>query len=616
MDPKTAGIVGRQRNISEGKGLLGSRSINVPKAGRGRSASPAGSVASSVVSAAADSPQSPITSRSSSPPTSPGGRIPPSFLAATLPDDGGPGAATPSSTRAEAGEEVPQLSIPVTPVEGHHVDVPPASNASPLYDLVPSNLRLAAAEQMLRGLSAQSATGSFSSSLAMHPDTSSRQSDEQRSMMKDVSEISTPTSTPRAVGRDLEGSARGEGSLDGEGDMDDLRSRLEGLGRDARESDLAPGAQHDEDPNAASDLEALKSGELKTHKSAHKQNSLIQDPMDDMAGAGVVQVQEEQVLPNSHVKQSVSLGQGVLATNVEQSGGLVGQDPAEGNLQEMEQGTVGQMGGMSKSSEAMVDDEKPGDKSRGAAEEDEPKTTPANGRSSKEAVFAGGVDEPSTKIMSSVLDETTILPEPTVAERQGNDDAAPKPIQMHIEPAPIAQPAEADIASDRAPEPVSADQAESSTTDAVSPTFPTAPNDEPDTLQPLGPPDPSPVDPTFIKSFPEVPDEERPRVEVHVSSSPVNTPQKGLLSSTRTPGTPLADLPGHSKSLPGPFTTEQQTPSGTGRERVQLEVDTTPNPVPGLSKRLSTRKSPKSPLLDDEDPGDFEPGEGWAVVTK
>jgi hypothetical protein len=35
--------------------------------------------------------------------------------------------------------------------------------------------------------------------------------------------------------------------------------------------------------------------------------------------------------------------------------------------------------------------------------------------------------------------------------------------------------------------------------------------------------------------------------------------------------------------------------------------------LPPRQKRISF--TPRSPLLDDEDPGDFEPGEGWAVVT-
>ena len=46
-----------------------------------------------------------------------------------------------------------------------------------------------------------------------------------------------------------------------------------------------------------------------------------------------------------------------------------------------------------------------------------------------------------------------------------------------------------------------------------------------------------------------------------------------------------------------------------------MEVEGTPFATKS-AKRLSTRRSPKSPLLDDEDPGDFEPGEGYVVVTK
>ena len=339
-----------------------------------------------------------------------------------------------------------------------------------------------------------------------------------------------------------------------------------------------------------------------------------------------MQLQSEQLLRDSEVKQSVAFGQRIVDPNEspgsEQSRVLLGEDTEEINPHEMAQGSVGKTDVTSKPSKAIEEDDRPRDKSRRAAQDDEPSTTPGNERSPKEAISAEGDEQRSTKRMSSVLDETTILPVPDLADGQGNNDAAHKPIQMHVEPAPITQPAEAQEPSDRASEPVRSGEADSSITGIASPTFPTAPNDEPDSLHPSGAPNFSstgtstPVDPTFIKAFPAVPDEERPRVEVHVSSSPVNTPQKGLPSSTQAPGTPLADLPGHSKSLTQPPANEQQTPSGTGRETVQLEVDTTPNSLLGSSRRLSSRKSPKSPLLDDEDPGDFEPGEGWAVVTK
>ncbi|KAI9639267.1 uncharacterized protein MKK02DRAFT_29367 [Dioszegia hungarica] len=269
LDPKSAGHIpssGSLRKVSESRGLIGNRipssvsggsvaglaasntgsggnPIPAPKStvsAVGRPSSPTESMDSSTPSAPADS-GSPGTSRSSSPPTSPGGGLPPSLLAATLPDYGGPGAMTPSSTRADAGEEQEDRSAPATPVVGASIQLPPAE-----YDLVPGNLKLATAAQMSRGLSATSAAPhtfapSVTSSLASQYDPSS-QGNEEEQMMQAVSGISTPTGTPKGQRRELEDSTRGEGSVRDEGsvmgdgeeaeqkkDMEGVNRKLEGL---------------------------------------------------------------------------------------------------------------------------------------------------------------------------------------------------------------------------------------------------------------------------------------------------------------------------------------------------------------------------------------------------
>lgn len=132
--------------------------------------------------------------------------------------------------------------------------------------------------------------------------------------------------------------------------------------------------------------------------------------------------------------------------------------------------------------------------------------------------------------------------------------------------------------------------------------FPAAPTDTPtvslsDSGQ--GETKPStPLDPSFLKAFPSVPDtsnqedpskidSDRVRVEVIVPPSPERT--TGVQASVvETEGDAVAPL------NPEAAAAEQSDPD----------------------KRASFGKKPppKSPLLDDEDPGDFE--EGWATVTK
>ncbi|OCF30699.1 hypothetical protein I316_07663 [Kwoniella heveanensis BCC8398] len=326
LDPKTAGMIntggGGARRISENRGLIGNRipsmgsqghvnpvtgqltgtstggnsasggtgtppgsSTPAPGAKPGgaavaRSASPAGSIDSSVVSGTVESSTSPITSRSSSPPTSPGasaGGIPQNLLSATLPqlDDSGTGAATPSSTRAEAGDTVSELSlsVPSTPTA---TGTPPLP--APEYDLVAPNLKLATANAaanagssstigagtgvapnpMVRGLSAQSAASrAFAPSISSSLATQSRGSEEETQMMQDVSGVSTPMGTPRAARRELgEGSVVGEGSVIGENDVEELGNKLQNLEVDKEDQERTPEPPKEEQERGTAKIES------------------------------------------------------------------------------------------------------------------------------------------------------------------------------------------------------------------------------------------------------------------------------------------------------------------------------------------------------------------------
>ena len=252
-------------------------------------------------------------------------------------------------------------------------------------------------------------------------------------------------------------------------------------------------------------------------------------------------------------------------------------------------------------------------KVNGAEDEDEDGTTPpADGAMPTVKDSTAEADAPST--VQKIGDAAIILPSPGPADRDANATLENKPVQVHLEPAPIAQPAvPTQPAGESTPISQPAELDEAATTGIASPTFPHAPDDDPDTLDPLDNRGSSltgtstPLDPAFLKTFPEVPDEAKPRVQVHVSS-PANTPSKPKSGSNSVHETPLADLPGRSKSLSNLAAEDEQSGG--------LDEDANPQARERLAKRLSTRKSPKSPLLDDEDPGDFEPGEGWAVVTK
>lgn len=220
-------------------------------------------------------------------------------------------------------------------------------------------------------------------------------------------------------------------------------------------------------------------------------------------------------------------------------------------------------------------------------------------------------------------DQTNAKAEPvsddTPVEAKGESKSESKPMQIQIEPAPIAQPASpSDEDSTSLTIPDTSDE-QTPSVEINPPTFPAPPSEDPDVVDPISQAQSgatTPLDPAIARSFPDVPDESKPRVQVHVSS-PLNTPQKERPQETfetATNATPVgvADLPGKSKSL---STTSLSLSAEGGDEASGSEAERAPGGG-GHKRRLSARKSPKSPLLGDEDPGDFEPGEGWAVVTK
>ncbi|ORY26152.1 hypothetical protein BCR39DRAFT_541999 [Naematelia encephala] len=692
FDARTAGIPipTGQRKISEQRGLIGNRipSVSGGKV-QGRDTSPAGSVDSSVHSAAVASSGSPNTSRSSSPSTSPGPGLPPSLLVSTLPDDIPTGAMTPSSTRAEAGDSTSEFSAPSTPVANAAPELPP-----PEYDLVPGNLRFAAAGMPwdLANSSGylQSVAPSVASSLVSQYDPSSAGS-ETAGRMGGVSGISTPSGTPKAAHRQLDGSRLGEGSIRGEGsevdELDVVARKLEGLDVDVPDRDPTPepptinissdkepllyqdtpgpahnpipheamagasdeaavGTNLEHDPNTDGDLAALKAGELN-----HPPTDQVVDesPLEFLAQAGQAGTQVERSAtpeapkepspgelmgflkrpdvieePSPHeadtegvleVREATPIQTEDLAsaedrTPVDDVPEAQGSEDAEDGLEE-QGGDKRQRSSMSTDERKVVEDWQHSQGITYEASEAENAVEP----DSKE------ITDQSDKPVSAAQLKTESEPNPILPTPPSGDPIdtplARKPLQLHLEPAPIAQPLDEDLSPAKpTDEKFSADteqkQIEEEDTDGETtpPAFPTAPindfDDEPtDSEPPLSTNSEStPIDSSVLKSFPEVPDESKPRVEVHVQS-PQSTPQKHRASFDANQ-TPLAILPGQSKSL-----------NAYNSPPADADLDTTPQQnQSGLNKRHSTRRSPKSPLLDDEDPGDFEPGEGWAVVTK
>lgn len=187
--------------------------------------------------------------------------MPPQLLVSTLPDGHEPGTMTPSSTRAEAGEDA--ISMPSTPVPTASSELPP-----PDYDLVPGNLKLAAGDAKAGDARSVSSAMSVSSSLVSQYDPASeegREEGERPTNLKDVSEVSTPTGTPRQALRQLDndsvaGSSRGAPSAppSDTGDVADLQDKLDALNvgsaAAAGSKDESAAAQEEKDTPSADSL--------------------------------------------------------------------------------------------------------------------------------------------------------------------------------------------------------------------------------------------------------------------------------------------------------------------------------------------------------------------------
>jgi hypothetical protein len=725
-----------QRKVSDNKGLFGNR---VPSSSSSPGLVPAPTPASAVkgTSVRSNSPgsvdssykpgssNSPHTSRSSSPATSLGVGIPASLVEHSLPERGGSGTATPSSTRADIGEETTELSPPTTPVAAPEM---PQDDNLIRSDLTPHNLpaNAVAANPLLRSLSG-GPTPSLTSSMASQYDSKGG-SEDQTQMMHDVSEISTPMGTPRAAARDLEGSVAGSVKGGSVADIDDLGSRLEGLdtsdrkegGSDAggsvaasaqedkleenkdllkepakaegaepaKEEDVSmdnntpkeeesstateeiitktsaeketihepmageaptdhpqgilqdpkatvetvelenndpkPTESSDRDPNLDDDLDDLKDGKLE-HKSTDDDIPTDEIPADNLSGGMLGQNEIEPEISKEEVKHQGGVA-GQRMEDVENADQVIQPDDAESNVDdggpEIEDATPsndtlenrgvaiedgkdlgprGSLDGPQKFSVEFLEESR-GTEKAAELDQSEYHMSKKEEGSEKEGSATGekleGGQEKSDEASSGQVEESTLPAE--------DKDADAKPMQVQIEPAPIAQPAS---------EPEDTQQVVPDTSDEPTPsaeidppTFPAPPSEDPDVVDPISSANSdrasTPIDPSIVKAFPDVPDEEKPRVEVHVSS-PLTTPSK---EKTINNFTPLADIPGKSKSLQSLAAESEQD------DDLEASADT---PEGAKSKRrLSARKSPKSPLLDDEDPGDFAPGEGWAVVTK
>jgi hypothetical protein len=719
-----------QRKVSDNKGLFGNR---VPSSTSSPGSVPAPTPASAVkgTSVRSNSPgsvdssykpgssNSPHTSRSSSPATSLGVGNPTSLVEHSLPERGGSGTATPSSTRADIGEETTELSPPTTPVAAPEM---PQDDNLIRSDLTPHNLpaNAVAANPLLRSLSG-GPTPSLTSSMASQYDSKGG-SEDQTQMMHDVSEISTPMGTPRAAARDLEGSLGGsvKGSV---ADIDDLGSRLEGLdtsdakegGSDAGESlaagagqgesleadkeegaepakeeedvsmdnntpkeedtttgtekvitktsaeketihepmageaptdhpqgilqdpkatvetvelenkDVKPTDSSNRDPNLDDDLDDLKEGKLE-HKSTDNNIPTDEIPADNLSGAMLGQNEIEPEISKDEVKHQGGVA-GQRMEDVENPDQVIQPDDLESNVDdggpEIEDATPsndalenrgvaiedgkdlgprGSLDGPQKFSVEFLEESRGTEKAAELDQSEYHMSKKEEGSEKEGSATDGeskGGEEKSDEASSSQAAKSTSPAE--------DKDAETEPMQVQIEPAPIAQPASEpedtqQIVPDTSDEPTPSAEIDP-------PTFPAPPSEDPDVVDPISSANSdrasTPIDPSIVKAFPDVPDEEKPRVEVHVSS-PLTTPSK---EKTINNFTPLADIPGKSKSLQSLAAESEQD------DDLESSADT-PEAQAKHKRRLSARKSPKSPLLDDEDPGDFAPGEGWAVVTK
>jgi hypothetical protein len=391
-------------------------------------------------------------------------------------------------------------------------------------------------------------------------------------------------------------------------------------------NDLKPTESSDRDPNLDDDLDDLKEGKLEHSKSTDDDIPTDEIPADNLSGGMLGQNEIEPEISKDEVKHQGGVA-GQRMEDVENPDQIISPDDAESNVDdggpEIEDATPsndalenrgvaiedgkdlgprGSLDGPQKFSVEFLEESR-GTEKAAELDQSEYQISKKEEGSEKEVSTTGEKaegEEKTSEALAGKAEESTVP-----AEDKGADA---KPMQVQIEPAPIAQPASEpedtqQIVPDTSDEPTPSAEIDP-------PTFPAPPSEDPDVVDPISSANSdtgasTPIDPSIVKAFPDVPDEEKPRVEVHVSS-PLTTPSK---EKTINNFTPLADIPGKSKSLQSLAAESEQD------DDLESSADT-PEAQAKHKRRLSARKSPKSPLLDDEDPGDFAPGEGWAVVTK
>jgi hypothetical protein len=482
----------------------------------------------------------------------------------------------------------------------------------------------------------------------------------------------------------------------------------------------APGG----DPNAAKDLDALKAGELEHTAPARTQDD---NPVNLLAETGFTQNLDEKVVspgqqkeqggaaggqidefetadavvPPKTKSEAYAAGEDLEVREATPQGGANPEGEGPSNVLEGQQGstkagseqpfdaavppTDAQLDGSGTNDTAVISAmQRQRDAPSGGHDDDDDANVLESAAESVSAVDAADVP----KVVEADASEPEATPKgdsALVTETRPEDSMHPakeepsphKPIQVHVEPAPIAQPVSAtadeapaqpapsEISEVAEPEIANANVNEADADADAGPLsdnaghqhtpadFPEPPHNELNELDPSSAEaDPdliaasasTPVDPTFLKAFPTVPDEEHPRVQVHIS--PHNTPIKHRQSFTSptdgvgavqtkseepvlpdVPSTPLAQpaQPPLQGTSAGAGEDDTHTPAATGpatpargseaTDQTEIETPETARPLEkGSSTSASTRMSPKSPLLDDEDPGDFEAG--WAVVTK
>jgi hypothetical protein len=385
----------------------------------------------------------------------------------------------------------------------------------------------------------------------------------------------------------------------------------------------------DRDPNLDDDLDDLKAGKLEHSKSTDDDIPTDEIPADNLSGGMLGQNEIEPEISKDEVKHQGGVA-GQRMEDVENPDQIIQpddnttpKDDGGPEIQEMDSnenpdkgvaiedgkdlGPRGSLDGPQKFSVEFLEESR-GTEKAAELDQSEYHMSKKEGESEKEVSATDEKAEGEEKTSEAPADEA----EESTVPASDDKDADAKPIQVQIEPAPIAQPAPEpesvpedtqDLVPDTSDEPTPSAEIDP-------PTFPAPPSEDPDVVDPISSANSdtgasTPIDPSIVKAFPDVPDEEKPRVEVHVPS-PLTTPSKEKTINTFTP---LADIPGKSKSL--------QSLAAESEQDDDLEASAdTPEAQAKHKRRLSARKSPKSPLLDDEDPGDFAPGEGWAVVTK